>query len=288
MHIFCFGFGFSARALHRRLPEARWTATVRSDEARAGLEAKGVAGVAFDGTGPLPEGALDGVTHVLASIPPDGRGDPVVRHCADQIRACESLSWIGYLSTTGVYGDRKGGWVDESGSLRPAGARGKRRVMAERDWLGLSGGVDGPAVQVFRLAGIYGPGRSQFNALRQGTSRRIVKPGQVFSRIHVDDIAAILEASIEQPRDGGVYNVCDDMAAPPQDVVAFAAELLGMEPPPEVPFDEAEMSPMGRSFYGESKKVRNDLIKQELGVRLRYPTYREGLRAVLEAESGSA
>lgn len=287
MHIFCFGFGFSARALHRRLPEAAWSATARSAAAEEGLSAAGVRAVPFDGTAPLSPGALDGVTHILASVPPDDGGDPVVRHCADDIRACETVRWIGYLSTTGVYGDRQGGWVDEESELRPAGTRGRRRVLAERDWLGLSGAVDGPAVQIFRLAGIYGPGRNQFGALRKGTSRRIVKPGQVFSRIHVDDIAAVLEASIENPRDGGVYNVCDDLAAPPQDVVAFAAELLDMEPPPAVPFEEADLSPMGRSFYSESKKVRNDLIKQELGVRLRYPTYREGLRAVLDAEAQS-
>lgn len=287
MHIFSFGHGYSARALRRRLPDARWSATARTAKSRKELEAEGIAVWDFDGAAPLAGDALDGVTHILASVPPDGNGDPVVRCCAEQIRACAGLGWIGYLSTTGVYGDRQGGWVDERGALRPAGERGARRVQAELDWLGLSGGIDGPAVQIFRLAGIYGPGRSQFNALRDGSSRRIVKPGQVFSRIHVDDIAAVLEASIEQPRDGGVYNVCDDMAAPPQDVVAFAADLLGMDPPPEVPFEEAEMSPMGRSFYGESKKVSNDLIKQELGVRLRYPTYREGLPAVLAAEQRS-
>ncbi|WP_416897212.1 MAG: SDR family oxidoreductase [Minwuia sp.] len=286
MKLFCFGPGFSARALIRLLPDADVVATGRDADARARLEADGIRAVEFDGTAPLPDGALDGVTHVLASIPPGDEGDPVARCCGEQLRACKSLEWVGYLSTTGVYGDRQGGWVDETADLRPAGQRGERRVQAERDWLLLFGGADRPAVTIFRLAGIYGPGRSQFNALREGTSRRLVKPGQVFSRIHVDDIGAVLKASIEQPRPGGVYNVCDDEPAPPQDVVTHAAELLGIEPPPEVAFEDADLSPMARSFYGESKRCRNDLIKRELGVRLAYPDYRAGLKAVLAAESG--
>ncbi len=243
-----------------------------------------VTAVPFDGSAPLPEGALDGVTHIVSSIPPDDAGDPVIRHAAHQIRDCTSLQWVAYLSTTGVYGDRQGGWVDETGALKPAGARGERRVLAESQWLDLQNRVSA-AVQIFRLAGIYGPGRNGFTALRNGTARRVVKPGQVFSRIHVSDIAATLLASIDRPRRGGIYNVCDNEPAPPQDVVAFAAELLGLPVPPDIPFADADLSPMGRSFYGESKRVSNDLIKSELGVRLRYPDYRTGLKAILAGEA---
>lgn len=284
MKLFCFGFGYTARALAGLLPDAEVVATARNGEAAAELAGDGVAAVRFDGTGPLPDGALDGVTHVLASVPPDDMGDPVVRHCGGRLLAAWGVRWVGYLSTTGVYGDHQGGWVDETTPLTPAGIRGERRVTAERQWLQLFAGRPEVAVQVFRLAGIYGPGRNQFKAIRQGTARRLVKQGQVFSRIHVDDIAAILKASIERPRDGAAYNVCDDEPAPPQDVVAFAADLLGVTPPPEVAFEDADLSPMARSFYGENKRVSNRLIRQELGVELRYPNYRDGLRAVAEAE----
>lgn len=284
MRLFCFGYGFSARALAALLPDAEIAATARSAEAAGELKSLGVEAVPFDGTAPLPIGALDGVTHVLASVPPDDDGDPVVRHCGEQLRAAGAIRWAGYLSTTGVYGDHQGGWVDETTPLTPAGRRGERRVTAERQWLELFADRLEISVQLFRLAGIYGPGRSQFRAVREGTARRLVKPGQVFSRIHVDDIAQVLKASIERPRDGAAYNLCDDEPAPPQDVVAFAAELLGIDPPPEVAFEDAELSPMARSFYGESKRVSNTLIKEELGVRLRYPNYRDGLRAVAKAE----
>lgn len=284
MRLFCFGYGFSARALAALLPDAAIVATARSEEAAGELKSLGVEAVPFDGTAPLPAGALDGVSHVLASVPPGDEGDPVVRHCGEQLRAAGAIRWVGYLSTTGVYGDHQGGWVDETTPLTPAGRRGERRVTAERQWLELFAGRPEVSVQLFRLAGIYGPGRSQFRAVREGTARRLVKPGQVFSRIHVDDIAQVLKASIERPRDGAAYNLCDDEPAPPQNVVAFAAELLGIDPPPEVAFEDADLSPMARSFYGESKRVANTLIKEELGVRLRFPNYRDGLRAVAKAE----
>jgi len=284
MRLFCFGYGFSARALAALLPDAEIVATARSAEAAGELKSLGVEAVPFDGTAPLPAGALDGVTHLLASVPPGDEGDPVVRHCGEQLRAAGAIRWVGYLSTTGVYGDHQGGWVDETTPLTPAGRRGERRVTAERQWLELFADRPEVSVQLFRLAGIYGPGRSQFRAVREGTARRLVKPGQVFSRIHVDDIAQVLKASIERPRDGAAYNLCDDEPAPPQDVVAFAAELLGIDPPPEVAFEDADLSPMARSFYGESKRVSNTLIKEELGIRLRFPNYRDGLRAVAKAE----
>ncbi|WP_260349055.1 SDR family oxidoreductase, partial [Alloyangia mangrovi] len=195
-------------------------------------------------------------------------------------RRAPALDWVGYLSTTGVYGDHGGDWVDEDTPLTPTTARGKARAEAEAAWQA----IDGLPLHIFRLAGIYGPGRGPFEKVRQGTARRIVKPGQVFSRIHVEDIAQVLEASIRHPRPGAIYNLCDDDPAPPEEVLQHAAELLDLPPPPEVAFDAAEMSPMARSFYAENKRVRNDRIKDELGVTLLYPDYRAGLAALLAEE----
>jgi nucleoside-diphosphate-sugar epimerase len=191
----------------------------------------------------------------------------------------DQIAWFGYLSTTGVYGDRGGDWVDEASSLEPSTSRGQARLEAEAGWFGMREAFDLP-VHVFRLAGIYGPGRNQIEGLRNGTAKRIVKPGQVFSRIHVEDIAGILRASMAHPNPGSAYNVCDDEPAPPQDVVKWAAELIGIEPPPEVAFEDAELSPMAKSFYSESKKVSNAKVKDELGYEFRYPTFREGLKAL--------
>lgn len=282
-HLFCFGLGNSGRTLGRLLLEQGWkvTGTSRSHEGCERLRAEGFSAVVFDGEEPLVDfpSVFDGVTHLLISTPPGADGDPVLKMYAADISArAEQFAWAGYLSTTGVYGDRQGGWVDETSELLPATERGQRRVDAEAAWQA----IPGLPLHIFRLAGIYGPGSNQLISLLNGKSRRVVKPGQVFSRIHVSDIAAILMASIDQPNPGAVYNVCDDEAAPPQDVVAYAAELLGMEPPPEVAFENAEMSPMGRSFYAESKRVSNERIKDELGVKLQYPTFREGLSALLE------
>ena len=280
-HLFCFGFGYSARRLAGRLRDRGWrvSGTTRSPEGRARLRARGFAGLLFDRDRPLddPRGALAGVTHVLSSVPSDERGDPVLDQHRDDIRACADLEWVGYLSTTGVYGDRRGGWVDEDSALEPSGIRGERRRDAERAWLGLPGH---PA-HLFRLAGIYGPGRNALETVRAGRARRIDKPGQVFSRIHVEDIAAVLAASIERPNPGRAYNVCDDNPAPPEEVIAYACELLGVAPPPLVPFAEAELSPMARSFYRDNKRVSNRRIKDELGVTLTYPDYRLGRRALL-------
>lgn len=280
-HLFCFGYGFSAATLARALLRDGWrvSGTCR-DAGKAGtLAADGVIPHVWSTGGDLPPQALEGVTHVLISIPPDAEGDPVARALGVRIAALPGLRWVGYLSTTGVYGDRGGDWVDETSALTPTTERGARRLKAEQDWLA----IPGLPVHLFRLAGIYGPGRNQIESLKAGEARRVIKPGQVFSRIHVEDIAAILRASMARPHPGRAYNVCDDEAAPPQDVVAFAAGLLGLPVPPDLPFDEAVLSPMGRSFYAENKRVRNDRIKSELGVRLSYPTYREGLRALVDA-----
>ncbi len=282
-HLFCFGLGYSAGYLARRLLAKGWrvSGTCRGAEKQAWLRAAGIAAHLFDRDQPLADcaAALAGVTHLLSSVPPDQAGDPVIdahKGAIDEI--APGLAWIGYLSTTGVYGDRAGGWVDETSELAPSGERGRRRVAAERAWLALR-----QPAHLFRLAGIYGPGSSALDTVREGRARRVVKPGQVFSRIHVEDIARVLEASMGKPRPGTAYNVCDDDPAPPADVIAHACELLGRTPPPEVPIELAELSPMARSFYDDNKRVDNTRIKRELGVTLRYPSYRDGLKAILES-----
>jgi nucleoside-diphosphate-sugar epimerase len=289
--LFCFGMGYTAQALARRLAGADWNiaGTCRTAAHAAALRTAGYEVQLFDRDHPLVENdhpvspaALDGTTHILVSVPPDAAGDPVIgRHWAD-IAAIPDLAWLGYLSTTGVYGNRDGGWVDENSELRPSGDRGRRRVAAEAAWDQLRL-VEGLPVHIFRLAAIYGPGRNPFDALRAGTARRIDKPGQVFSRIHVDDLASVLVASIARPRPGAIYNVCDDEPAAPEAVVADAASFLGLPPPPLVPFEAAGLSAMARSFYDDNKRVSNALIKSELGVALRYPNYRAGLAAILAA-----
>ena len=287
-HLLCFGLGFSARALARRLRDRGWTisATSRSADGAARIESLGYRASVFDGQAPLPSTAFDGVTHLLSSAPPDADGDPVLRwHAEDLARRASQFHWAGYLSTTGVYGDHDGGLVTEETPLTPNTERGHRRLLAETQWLELWR-TSGLAVHLFRLAGIYGPGRNQLVSLRDGTAKRIIKPGQVFSRIHVEDIATVLEASMARPHPGRAYNVCDDEAAPPQDVVEYGARLLGLPVPPDIPFDEATLSPMARSFYADSKRVSNQRIKSELGVALRYPTYREGLAALAGAVRG--
>ncbi|MEM8579377.1 MAG: SDR family oxidoreductase [Pseudomonadota bacterium] len=272
------GHGFSSVALAARLVPQGWRVigTTRSAEKMDAIRGTGVEPVLWPGTDLEP--LLDAADHLLVSAAPGEGGDPFLAAAGAEIAAAR-FDWVGYLSTVGVYGDHAGGWVDEDTPTTPSTARGQARVDAEAAWCAL-----GLPVHVFRLAGIYGPGRGPFAKVRAGTARRIVKPGQVFSRIHVDDIAAVLEASINAPAPGTIYNVCDNEAAPPQDVIAYAAELLGVPVPPAIPIEEAEMTPMARSFYAESKRVRNDRITETLGVQLRHPTYREGLRALLDSE----
>lgn len=276
-----FGHGFSAQALTRLLLPCGWRVigTTRSEDKAQALMEQGIEPRIWPGANLVP--ALDTATHLLISAAPGPEGDPVLADLETEIAARASrFEWVGYLSTTGVYGDHDGDWVDETTPLNPATARGQARVEAEAAWRAIP---DLP-LHVFRLAGIYGPGRGPFAKVRDGTARRIIKPGQVFSRTHVDDIAQVLLASIKRPNPGAVYNVCDDDPAPPEDVIEEAARLLGLPVPEAEDFETAEMSPMARSFYSESKKVRNDRIKSELGVRLRYPDYRAGLRALLSAE----
>ena len=278
-----FGHGYSARALTPHLLARGWevVGTTRIPEKADALRAEGVTPVLWGD--PVPVGRA---THILVSAGPSEAGDPVLAAYGDALAGGLGGKWVGYLSTTGVYGDHGGAWVDEETPLAPSTRRGRWRVAAEAAWRAVAD-REGAALHLFRLAGIYGPGRGPFAKVRAGTARRIVKPGQVFSRIHVDDIAAVLLASIDRPEAGPgeavAYNLCDDDPAPPEDVIAHAAALLGVSPPPEEDFATAEMTPMARSFYAESKRVRNDRMKA-LGVRLTHPDYRSGLAALLQAE----
>jgi len=341
--LFCFGLGYTARVLAAALMGEGWTVagTCRDEATRADLAADGIDAFLFDRDRPLDDAgtALGGATHLLSSVPPDAEGDPVLARHAGAIAAMEGLAWAGYLSSTGVYGDTGGAPVDETAAVNPTSERGRRRAEAEEGWLDLRRAA-GVLVHVFRLSGIYGPGRSALDtvragqarridkpghlfarihvddiaavlrasmarpgpgavynvcddepapavdAVRAGRARRIDKPGHLFARIHVDDIAAVLRASMARPGPGAVYNVCDDEPAPAADVVAFACELLGVDAPPLVPFHQAagEMSPMALSFWRDNRRVDNSRIKGELGVRMKFPDYRAGLRAVLAAE----
>lgn len=287
-HLFCFGLGFTARALAGAAMAEGWRVTATHRPAADSPAAPdGVNLVTFDRATPLTPGSeiLADVTHLLSSVPPDAEGDPVIDWQFFDLTRLEQLVWAGYLSTTGVYGDTGGAWVDETAPCAPSSERGARRVAAEIRWLDLWHGFGLP-VHIFRLAGIYGPGRNALAQAARGHARRIVKPGQLFSRIHRDDIVTTLRASMARPDPGAVYNVCDDRPAPADEVVAFACKLLGIEPPPAIAFDNAELSDMARSFYADNRRVRNERIKAELGVSLAYPDYEVGLRALAAAGEG--
>lgn len=281
-HLFCFGLGYSALALADRLLARGWriSGTCRSLEKQQMLLARGIEAVLFDRNTPITDlsAKLRGVTDLLSTVPPDDKGDPVLDCHQGEISKATHLHWIGYLSTTGVYGDCNGAWVDENSPLQPSGARGKKRLKAELAWSSLP-----QPAHLFRLAGIYGPGSSALDTVREGRARRVVKPGQVFSRIHVADIVTVLIASMARPNPGAAYNVCDDDPAPPADVVTHACQLLNVDPPPVVDYDSADLSPMARSFYDDNKRVRNDRLKNELGVSLAFPTYRLGLKSLFDA-----
>lgn len=277
-----FGHGYSAQALAHRLVPQGWRilGTTRKPERQAEIAATGVEPVLWPGTD--VDRLLKVASHLLISAGPGPDGDPVLNALREEIAAvAPDLRWTGYLSTTGVYGDHGGDWVDEDTPLAPSTRRGKARVEAEAAWQA----IPGLPLHIFRLAGIYGPGRGPFAKVREGTARRIIKQGQVFSRIHVEDIATALELSIAAPNPGAIYNLCDDDPAPPEDVIAHAAELLGLPVPPAIPFEQADMTPMARSFYAESKKVRNNRAKAELGWSPTYPDYRSGLAALRDREA---
>lgn len=285
---FCFGMGYSATALARRLMAEGWSVagTSRSPDGVAALREQGIDAYSFDGSAPMDDAAdiLCDVTHLLSSVPPDGvTADPVLQHHFDDIARMPNLKWAGYLSTTGVYGDRNGGWVDEDSAQEPTGPRGMRRAAAEARWLDLWWEEEVP-VHLFRLAGIYGPGRNALETVKAGRAKRINKPGQVFSRIHVDDIVNVLLASFDKPHPGRAYNVCDDDPAAPEQVIAYACDLLGVERPTLVPLEEAGLSPMALSFYRDNKRVSNARIKDELGVTLAWPDYKAGLNALLKQD----
>ncbi len=286
MNLFVFGLGFSAGYFAKRSND-RVSGTVRSQEKAAVLSASGITAHVF-GPDVRDSAIAEDIAKadaLLISVPPGTSGDPVLAAYAHQIASAPNLRWIGYLSTIGVYGDHQGAWVDEQTPATPTNARSVERAQAEQAWLAF-GAANNIAVHIFRLAGIYGPGQNQLVQLARGTAKRIIKPGQVFNRIHVEDIARTLDASLAQPRPGAIYNVTDNEPAPPQDVVTFAASLCNVAPPPEINLDDAALTEMGRSFYAESKRVRNDLLRSELGVTLAYPTYREGLSALRAAGEG--
>ena len=294
MRLFCFGLGFSAAHLALRLQDRGFeiAGTSRSlDSARERLRSYPGSDAwslfEFSADAPLadPERALAGTTHLLLSIRPNEAGDPVLRWHAELLDAFPrtQLRWIGYLSTTGVYGDHGGAWIDEDTPRSPTKARTRHRLAAEDTWLERG-------ARVFRLAGIYGPGRSALERVQSGKARRVIKPGKFFNRIHVEDIAATLDASIQleaklesRPTQGRAYSVADGSPCSSAEVIEYAAELLGVEPPPALPFEEAEMSPMARSFWSDNIRVANTRIREELGVELRYPDYRAGLDACLAA-----
>ena len=283
--LLCFGLGYSASFLAQQLRAEGWhvSGTARTPASAEAVAANGFDVCVFDGSAPSPEAAaaVAQATHILVSVPPDADGDPVLRHHIEDLVNASALAWVGYLSTIGVYGDHGGAWIDETTPANTTSQRSRWRLAAENAWLALAA-RSGKRCQVFRLPGIYGPGRSAIERVREGSAQRIVKPGQVFNRIHVEDIAASLRASIAGQGTQRVYNVTDDEPAPPQDVIAYAAQLLHMPPPPEIAFAEAKLSPAAASFYGENRRVSNARLRNDLGVALKFPSYREGLRGIVK------
>ena len=276
--LLCIGLGYSAQVFAARVAAQGWNVigTAQSNDGAARIGTLGYDAITFDGTAPSEalRAALSRATHILVSAPPDAAGDPLLRHHA--IDLARTTSWIGYLSTVGVYGDHGGAWIDETTTPKPVSTRSRWRLAAEQAWLDLAQQT-GIRVEIFRLAGIYGPGRGPLESVRKGTARAIVKPGQVFNRIHVEDIANVLAATTVRPAAHAIYNVTDDEPAPPQDVLAYAARLLGLPAPPSVDFATADLTPMARSFYSECKRISNARLKEALGLTLAYPTYRDGM-----------
>jgi len=286
MKLFVFGLGYTASHFIRLqgMRFALISGTIRSVEKTETLYGEGIQTFIFNPP-VIDERIMQQVTDsdaVLISIQPNANGDVVLREFSSALMAAKRLRWIGYLSTVGVYGNHDGGRVKETNAIQPISFRSRQRAEIEKEWLAF-GEMSGKPVHIFRLAGIYGPNRNAFEKLANGTARRLIKPGQVFNRIHVEDIAATLAASLDRPRAGAIYNIADDEPAPPQEVVAFAAKLMQVEIPPDIPFDSSTLNPMTVSFYSENKRVDNSLIKEELGVRLSYPTFREGLKSLYKS-----
>lgn len=293
MGVFFFGMGFSSKATARAIHEIidrdiPVFGTTRSRKKADELIRSGIKAHAFDGRAPglMLAGDLLKSTHVVASIPPTEQGDPVLAHHKKELDQAPDLEWLCYFSTVGVYGNTDGAWIDETAECLPGNERSKQRLETEQLWRDYAK-TRGVPLAIMRIAGIYGPGRSTFDKLRDGTARRVVKPGQIFNRIHVDDIGRVTALAARTQLEG-TFNLTDDEPAPPQDLVTFAAELADVEAPPETPFDEAEMTEMARSFYGDNKRVSNAAIKKALGIELLYPTYRQGLRAIFGEEAAMA
>jgi nucleoside-diphosphate-sugar epimerase len=290
--LICFGLGFSAEHYVEEFGRKKFdriVGTVRSAERAAALNAHPsgrLTALIFEGSLATPDlrSAIAEADAALVSVPPDENGDPVLRACGDALAQAQRLRAVVYLSTIGAYGDSGGAWVDEATPPQPGAARSRERLAAEQAWQDF-GARQNIAVAILRLAGIYGPGQNALVQIASGKARRIVKPGQVFNRIHVGDIAQAIDAAFAR-RASGIFNVADDAPTPPADPIVFAARLMGVEPPPEIPFAQAAptMSPMALSFWQECRRVKNDKLKHDLGVRLRYPTYREGLRALFDEQ----
>lgn len=292
--LFCFGYGYTADYLGHELQNhyQGWTVggTTRDPDRRRELLARRVRARIFDDEHPISDASalFNRITHLLISVPPNADGCPVfAAHAQELIANYSNIEWVGYISSTGVYGDRDGADVWETSEIRPGSARGSKREIAEQQWLSLQKNYGVP-VHIFRLAGIYGPGRSALDSVRAGVARRIEKKGHVFNRIHVEDIVQTLLASFLKPNPAGIYNLADDMPAPSHEVIKYACELLGLPVPPVIPFEQADLAPITLSFYKDNKTVRNDKIKSELGVVLKYPTYKLGLEECLRAEEFAA
>lgn len=285
--IFCFGFGYAAGFLSVKLRDHGWKicGTTTTADKKSFLKKNGIDAWLFDRNHAIPDPfhAFSDVTHVLLSVPPDADGDAVFDAHAADLAGIKNLEWVGYLSTTSVYGNQDGNWIDETARATPSSSRGSRRLRAEQQWQSLHLN-DGLPLHIFRLSGIYGPGRSALDAIRSGDARRIDKPGHAFNRMHIDDIVQALIASMNKPNPGSIYNLADDAPSPSHEVIQFACNLIGSAPPPLIPFDQAEMAPIVRSFYKDNKRIRNDKIKDELGVELLHPDYRSGLQACLDSE----
>lgn len=281
-NLLCLGAGYTAKTMMDKFPAKLMWGTTRSVDKTEEISDAGSIPVIFTGEQPSPDLAeiISLAENILISISPKENGDPVLLHHLKDLLRNTNLNWIGYLSTVGVYGNHDGKWVDETSETLPMSERAKWRKQAEDQWLELARSEHMP-VHIFRLPGIYGPGRGPLEKLKQGKARRINKEGQVFNRAHVEDIATVLNASLNQPNNGAIYNIADDEPAPPQDVLAYGAELIGVDVPPLIEFEDATMSSMAKSFYSDNKRVSNKRIKQELDIELKYPTYREGLKGCL-------
>jgi hypothetical protein len=279
--LLCIGLGYSAQVFATRVAAEGWriAGTFTSVDGAARIAALGYDAIVFDGSAPSEplRAALATATHLLISAPPDADGDPLLRHHASDLEDATRLTWIGYFSTIGVYGDHGGAWIDETTPAHPTNIRSRWRLDAENAWLDF-GRRAHIRTEIFRLPGIYGPSRGPLESVRKGTARAIAKPGQVFNRVHVEDIANVLAAAIARPTEHTIYNVTDDEPAPSHEVLAYAAAQLGLPAPPLVDFETADLTPMARSFYSECKRTSNARIKSALGVTLLFPTYRDGMK----------